>query len=154
MVSYFYSERFISETSERWSRCLKTISISFRSDKERAALAAELEDVHGQLETSKKQKQGADKNNRGLEEQLNELRGKVNDLESSLADSESRCNKSAADNAALNVQLEEVEHKLGLTSKNLKTMEANFNDAKSSAESESKVGVCFYSKANLFHLGY
>lgn len=61
-----------------------------RADKDRAALAAELEDVHGQLGNSKKQKASADKNNRALEDQLNELRGKISDLESGLAESENR----------------------------------------------------------------
>jgi len=102
-------------------------------------LAGELEDLHSQLEASKKQKQNGDKHNRGLEEQLNEMRSKINELESSLADSENKASKQAADNAALNAQLEEVEHKLGLSSKNLKSTEAQLNDAKSSADSESKV---------------
>ena len=61
----------------------------------------------------------------------------------SLFFSPDRCTKSAADNATLNAQLEEAEHKLGLATKNLKTMEANFNDAKSSADSESKVSPQF-----------
>lgn len=54
-----------------------------------------------------------------------------------------RCKKSESDNANLNAQLEEAEHKLGLATKNLKTLEANFNDAKSSADAESKVSPQF-----------
>ena len=102
-------------------------------------MAGELEEIHGQLETSKKQKQNGEKNNRNLEDQLNEMRSKVNDLENALADSENKASKQAADNAALNVQLEESEHKCGLASKNLKTAESQLADAKSSADTESKV---------------
>ena len=55
---------------ETWNQRLLC---SYRSDKEKSQFAAELEDLHTQLEQAKKAKANSDKNNRALEEQLNDF---------------------------------------------------------------------------------
>lgn len=104
-------------------------------------MASELEDVRSQLEQAKKQKGNSDKNNRALEEQLNGLRGKVSSLETKVGDYESKTAKQGAEMSALNTQLEEAEHKLGLATKNNKSLESALSDAKSQADDESKVRI-------------
>ena len=113
----------------------------FRSDKDRQALASELEDVNTKLDQVKKQKATSDKNNRSLDEQLNEVRGKVSAMEGDLADSEARNLKLQGESASLLKQLEEAEHKLGLATKQNKSLDAALQDTKGAAEAESKARI-------------
>ena len=114
-------------------------TFTFRSDKEKSQLSAELEDTNSHLEQVKKQKANSDKNNRALEEQLNELRRKLAAMEGDMGDSESRNLKLQGESSSLLKQLEEVEHKLGLATKQNKALSSALSEAKGAAEDESKV---------------
>ena len=74
-----------------------------------------------------------------MDEQLNDSRGKISELESLLAESEGKNVKAAAEAANLLQQLGEVEHKLGITTKNMKSLDSQLTDAKSACDDESKV---------------
>lgn len=106
-------------------------------------MASELEDVHGELEKVKKQKGNSDKSSRALNEQLNEFRAKCSSLESQLQETEGKMAKHTSEAGELNKLLEESEHKLGLATKNNKSLESALNDAKGSFEGESKVSDKF-----------
>jgi len=109
-----------------------------KSDKEKGAVASELSDMVGKLETSKKQKAIADKTNRALEEQMADLRSKLEAAEQALTESEGKVSKTAAEGSSIGRLLEEAEHKLLLAAKTNKTLESALNDAKNAAEDEAK----------------
>ena len=69
------------------------------------------------------------------------MRGKVSAMEGDLAESEVRNLKLQGESALLLKQLEEVEHKLGLATKQNKSLDAALQDAKGAAEAESKVRI-------------
>ena len=69
------------------------------------------------------------------------MRGKVSAMEGDLAESEARNLKLQGESALLLKQLEEVEHKLGLATKQNKSLDAALQDAKGAAEAESKVRI-------------
>lgn len=111
----------------------------YRCEKEKSALNNELQDVHSQLEQSKKQKTNADKVNRSLEDQIAELRSRLTDAETNFADSQNKYSKATAEGSNAGKLLEECEHKLGIATKNSKTLESNLAEARMQAEDESKV---------------
>ena len=74
-----------------------------------------------------------------MEEQLNDLRGKLSNLEGGLGDSEPKNLKLQTESANLLKQLEDTEHKLGLATKQNKSLDAALSDASSLADEESKV---------------
>lgn len=126
----------------KWKQTVKRKhTLTFRSDKEKSQLSAELEDTHSQLEQVKKQKATSDKNSRALEEQLNELRRKLSAMEGDMGDSESRNLKLQGESSSLLQQLEEAEHKLGLATKQNKALSGALSEAKGAAEDESKVKI-------------
>merc|ERR1719402_765302 len=108
-----------------------------KSDKDKAGLAGELEEATGALETAKKQIAAANKANKAITEQVNELNGKVSELEAANEELEKNP-KGGADPAVVQAAVEEMEHKLGVASKNLKNVESALEEAKDSAASESK----------------
>ena len=69
------------------------------------------------------------------------MRGKVSAMEGDLADSEARNLKLQGESASLLKQLEEAEHKLGLATKQNKSLDAALQDAKGAAEAESKARI-------------
>ena len=101
-------------------------------------MTGELEDLNTQFGQLKKQKTASDKTGRALDEQLNDSRSKISELESLLSESEGKNVKAASEAANLSQQLEETEHKLGITTKNMKVLDAQLTEAKNSA-GESKV---------------
>jgi len=109
-----------------------------KSDKEKLALGNELEDVIGQLEQSKKKNAASDKNNRALEDQLQDLKHKLNDSESTLTEAQSKISKATNEGSNIGKLLEESEHKLGLLTKNNKTLESDLAEARSMADDEAK----------------
>ena len=123
-------------------------NVSFRSDKEKNALGNELQDLHAQLEQSKKQKVAGDKSQRAMDEQINELRSKLSDCESNLSEADNRSSKGSSESANLSKLLEEAEHKLGIATKNNKSLESQLVETKQSSEDESKVCIygCYYTE--------
>ena len=69
------------------------------------------------------------------------MRGKVSAMEGDLAESEARNLKLQGESASLLKQLEKAEHKLGLATKQNKSLDAALQGAKGAAESESKVRI-------------
>jgi myosin heavy subunit len=106
--------------------------------KEKAAVNAELSDATADISALKKQKAAGDKTIRSLEDQINELKNKVEEQETAFAEAEAKGAKAAADGANVGKQLEESEHKVGLLSKDKKSLEAALEEARGEAEAESK----------------
>ena len=108
----------------------------FRSDKDKAGLAAELEEVSAHLETAKKQAAAAKKANKSLTDTVNEMTSRCETLEVAYAELEKT--PRGADPTVVQAAVEEMEHKLGIATKNLKNVESALADARASAEDESK----------------
>ena len=68
-----------------------------KSDKDKAAVAAELSDATAEISALKKQKQGGEKTIRTLEDQILELRGNLEEQEAALADSAAKNAKLASE---------------------------------------------------------
>jgi len=109
-----------------------------KSDKDKAAVASELADATADISTMKKQKQSADKAYRVLEDQLLELKGRYEEQEIALADSEAKAAKAASEGSNVGKALEEAEHKIGLLTKDKKSLEQALDEARGEAEAESK----------------
>merc|ERR1739838_462965 len=109
-----------------------------KSDKDKAAVSAELADTQGSVETLKKQKLNGEKAIRNLEDQLNALKGKLEEQESAFAEVEGKAAKAAADGASTGKLLEEAERALGIATKDKKSLAGALDEAKGEAESESK----------------
>lgn len=62
-----------------------------------------------------------------------------------LTDAQSRISKANSEGSNIGKLLEEAEHKLGLATKNNKTLESNLAEARQSAEDEAKVTLPYLS---------
>ena len=71
---------------------------------------------------------------------MNDYKSRLATVESNLQDAEAKGHKSSADSSSLNKQLEEIEHKLGLSKKENKNLDSQLQEARQQAEDESKVG--------------
>merc|ERR1711962_612234 len=109
-----------------------------KSDKDKAAVAAELADATADISTLKKQKQSADKAYRVLEDQLLDLKGRYEEQEIALVDVEAKAAKAASDGSNTGKALEEAEHKIGLLTKDKKSLEQALDEVRGEAEAESK----------------
>jgi len=109
-----------------------------KSDKDKAAVAGELADATADISALKKQKLSADKTIRSLEDQIIDLKGKLEENEAALADSDAKASKAANEGANTGKALEEAEHKIGVLSKDKKTLEQALEEARGEAEAESK----------------
>merc|ERR1711962_670813 len=102
------------------------------------AVAAELADATADISTLKKQKQSADKAYRVLEDQLLDLKGRYEEQEIALVDVEAKAAKAASDGSNTGKALEEAEHKIGLLTKDKKSLEQALDEVQGEAEAESK----------------
>jgi myosin heavy subunit len=109
-----------------------------KSDKEKAAVAAELGDSQAEVEKLKKQNATAVRNARSLDDAINELKGKLEEAEAALVESDAKGAKAAGDAASNAKALEEAESKLAAAGKAKKTLDAALEESKGEAEAESK----------------
>ena len=108
-----------------------------KSQKEKSAAAAEAEDLAGQLEVAKKKGAASAKAAASAESGLKAAKATIADLEAAVAEAASKPS-GGVDPAAVAAATEELEHKLGVVTKNAKNLANQLAEANDAVASEQK----------------
>jgi len=108
-----------------------------KSDKDKATLAAEFDDLSAQYEAIKKKAAQSQKAAKAAEDKVKAYGDTIAKLEEDVAEAMARPS-GTVDEATLAAATEEVEHKLGIAQKNVKTLVSQLEEAKDFAEGESR----------------
>jgi myosin heavy chain 6/7 len=124
----------IAEAQEETEDVKKALS---KSQKDKAAAAAEAEDLGSQLEAAKKKGAASAKAASTAEAGLKAAKATIADLEAAVAEAASKPS-GGVDPAAVAAATEELEHKLGVATKNAKNLAGQLEDANDAVAAESK----------------
>merc|ERR1719312_1999690 len=124
----------VSEVQDEMDAVKKTAA---KTAKDKAALAAEYDDLSAQFDVAKKKGAQFQKAAKAAEDKVKAYGDQIAKLEEDVAEAMARPS-GTVDEATLAAATEEIEHKLGIAQKNVKTLMSNLEEAKDFADAESR----------------
>merc|ERR1719153_1896942 len=123
-----------------------------KAEKERNAVALELEEVQNQMANAQNERQGLEKQGKMIQQQIYDAQGRLDDLQRSLHEADGSKRKIAVENCDLVHQFEEAERVAAQLSKDRTSFTTQLEDAKRLADAETRERINLLGKMrNLQH---